>query len=47
MVKLKSMCVVPVFSDFGKLISQSGKISIEMLSLAAKSHHRRPIEAAG
>ena len=32
MAKLKTMDVMPGFSDFGKLTSQPGKISVKMLS---------------
>jgi hypothetical protein len=32
MAKLKTMVVIPGFSDFGKLMSQLGKISVKMLA---------------
>ena len=32
MAKLKTMHVIPGFSDFGKLISQPGKLLVKMLS---------------
>ena len=32
MAKLKTMDAIPEFSDFGKLMSHLGKISVDMLS---------------